>query len=84
MAANITSEIQSYAQTKYAGVKNTQYEEGDLEYEKYNPIFMNDSTHDQKPLQIYGKEAYERLKGIQRSADPEGVFAARMDGFKST
>jgi hypothetical protein len=81
-AANITSEIEAYAQKKYASIKNTNFEGEDLEEVKYNPIFMNDATKDQMPLQSYGEQAYERLKSIQRSFDPDGVWATRMDGFK--
>ena len=55
-----------------------------MEYEKFNPTFTNFATHDQRPLQSYGMEAYERLKEIQRSVDPEGVFVGRMDRFKYT
>ena len=85
-AQNITSSITSYAQRKYSGVKNSKSTGGrsDLERVKYNPIFMNDATHDQDPLHSYGEQAYERLKAIQRSIDPQGVFATRTYGFKFT
>jgi hypothetical protein len=61
-AANATSEIGSYAQKKYAGVKNTNFKDADLEeVEAYSsPTFMNDETKDQMQLQSCGKEAYER------------------------
>jgi hypothetical protein len=84
MAANITEEIQAYTKKIYADIKNTYYKEGHLEYEKCNPIFLNDVTHDQRLLQSCGKETYERLKRIQRSVDPEGVFATRTGWFKFT
>jgi hypothetical protein len=71
-APNITSEIESYAQKKYAGVKNANFNDGDSEEVRHNRIFMNDATKDRKPLHSYGKEAYERLKVFREIWTPMG------------
>lgn len=82
MAMNITASIDAYAKTTYAGVKNTNYKAGDIAYEEYNPIFLNDAMYDQLPLQSYGNESYTKLKTIQKEVDPQGFFPGRTGGFK--
>jgi hypothetical protein len=69
---------------KYAGVKKTNFKDGELEEVNHNPKFMNDATKDQKQLQSYEIEAPESLKAIQRNLDPDGLWATRIDGVKLT
>lgn len=83
-AEQITSDIDSYVRTTYAGVPNTRYVEGNLTYEEYNPLFLNDAMYDQKPAQSYGNNSYERLRAIQKNVDPNGFFPTRTGGFKYT
>jgi hypothetical protein len=64
--------------------RNRIFKDGDLEEVKHNPIFMNDTTKDQKQLQSYENETPERLKAIQRNSDPDGLWATRIDGVKLT
>jgi hypothetical protein len=82
VAMNITRSIDDYAEKKYAGVKNTNYRAGDVAVEEYNPIFLNDAMYDQKPLQSYGHDTYDKLKSIQQKYDPAGFFPSRTGGFK--
>lgn len=82
MAMNITSSIDAYAQRKYAGVLNSHYKSGNVMWEEYNPTFLNDAMYDQKPLQSYGQARYDRLKRIQKTYDPSGLFPTRTGGFK--
>jgi len=82
MAVNITTTIDEYAKTTYAGIPNTNYRSGDVEVEEYNPIFMNDAQYDQMPLQSYENDGYAKLKAIQQSVDPAGFFPSRTGGFK--
>lgn len=82
MAMNITASIQNYAETRYAGVLNSNYRSGDVTWEEYNPTFLNDAMYDQKPLQSYGQATYDRLKSIQKAYDPSGLFPTRTGGFK--
>lgn len=84
MARNMTTDIGTYAKTHYAGVKNSHYKAGDLMTEEYNPIFYNDAESDQDVLRSYGNTTYQRLKSIQRSVDPSGLFSTRTGGFKYT
>jgi hypothetical protein len=48
--------------------------------ESYNPFFANDATFDQDVLGSY-KDA-EKFKALQRSVDPNGLFAKHSGGFK--
>ncbi|KAF4625739.1 hypothetical protein G7Y89_g12424 [Cudoniella acicularis] len=82
MARSITATIDEYVKTTYAGIPNTHYGSGDLEVEEYNPIFMNDAMYDQKPLQSYENNGFAKLKAIQQSVDPSGLFPNRTGGFK--
>jgi hypothetical protein len=82
MAINITDSIDAYAQSTYAGVSNSNYKEGNVTWEEYSPTFLNDAMYDQLPLQSYGEETYERLKGIQKKYDTNGLFPSRTGGFK--
>lgn len=50
--------------------------------EAYNPFFANDATFDQDVLGSY-KDA-EKFKALQRSIDPQGLFAKNAGGFKYT
>lgn len=84
MAMNITNEIDTYAQKKYAGVANSHYVSGDLTWEEYSPTFLNDAMYDQLPLQSYGAATYDKLKTIQKTYDPNGLFPTRTGGFKFT
>jgi len=77
MAINITDAIDAYAQSTYAGVKNSNYQAGYVTWEEYDPTFMNDAMYDQDPLHSYGESTYERLKGIQQPVDPSRLFATR-------
>lgn len=83
-AEQILSDIDSYVRTTYAGVPNTRYVEGNLTYEEYNPLFLNDAMYDQQPAQSYGGNSYERLRAIQKQVDPNGFFPTRTGGFKYT
>jgi hypothetical protein len=84
MSMNITESILAYTKTNYAGVRNSHYRSGNLAEVQYNPVFLNDAMYDQKPLQSYGQETYEQLKGIQEAYDPAGLFPTRTGGFKFT
>jgi hypothetical protein len=84
LAAQMTANIEKYAKTHYANVQNSNYRAGDLMYEEYNPIFMNDAMSDHDPLHSYGRATYQRLKNFQRAVDPTGFFASRTGGFKYT
>ena len=84
MAVNITSSITAYAETTYKGVKNTNYQSGDVMTEEYNPLYLNDAMYDQKPLQSYGQRNFDQLKSIQQKYDPSGFFPGRTGGFKYT
>lgn len=84
VAMNITQSIDDYAEKKYNGVQNTNYQESDVMTEEYNPTFLNDAMYDQKPLQSYGQDTYARLKSIQHKYDPTGFFLGRTGGFKFT
>lgn len=44
------------------------------------PYFMNDAAEDQKVVESY--RDYEKLKALQRSIDPDGLFRTRLGGFK--
>jgi len=79
---NLQTNIDTYTQQRYPGVPNTRYVAGDLSYEEYNPIYLNDAMFDQKPMQTYGGTSYARLKAIQKAVDPEGFFPTRTGGFK--
>jgi hypothetical protein len=81
-AQQITSDIDTYTKTHYAGVPNTRYVEGNLTYEEYNPLFLNDAMYDQQPAKSYGGNSYERLTAIQKEVDPNGFFSTRTGGFK--
>lgn len=48
--------------------------------EAYNPFFANDATFDQDVLGSY-KDA-EKFKVLQKSMDPNGLFAKHSGGFK--
>ncbi|RDA86080.1 hypothetical protein CP532_1136, partial [Ophiocordyceps camponoti-leonardi (nom. inval.)] len=74
---------------EYAGIRPTNYVEGDdnsIEGEdnsiRYNPIFMNQASHDQRVLQSYGDATYQRLKAIHKAYDPQGLFSKRQGGFR--
>jgi hypothetical protein len=84
IAKQQTSDIETYSKTKYAGVKNSHYQAGDLAVKEYNPIFYNDAMFDQKPLQSLGNSTYERLQNYQKAVDPSGFFSTRTGGFKYT
>lgn len=81
-AQKITSDIESYSKAHYSGVPNTRYVAGNLTYEEYNPLFLNDAMYDQQPATSYGVGSYARLKAIQRRVDPHGFFSTRTGGFK--
>jgi hypothetical protein len=83
VAMNIKQSIDDYAQKKYNGVKNTNYQEGDVMRGEHNPTFLNDAMYDQKPLQSC-QDTYARLKSIQHKYDPTGFFLGRTGGFKFT
>ncbi|KAL9106843.1 MAG: hypothetical protein Q9227_008176 [Pyrenula ochraceoflavens] len=83
-AMNITASIDAYSKATYPGVKNTNYNEGDVTYEEYNPIFMNDAMYDQQPLQSYPQGSYSRLLNAKKMYDPNGFFTDRTGGFKFT
>ncbi|PHH88798.1 hypothetical protein CDD83_7047 [Cordyceps sp. RAO-2017] len=71
-------------ENKYAGIAPTNYAEGDLSFLSYNPLFMNDAMADQKVLQSYGEDNYQRLKAIHQKYDPDDFFSTRQGGFKFT
>ncbi|KXT17802.1 hypothetical protein AC579_5322 [Pseudocercospora musae] len=84
-AAAITAQtqpVQDYRKQKYAGVRPTNYQSGDLEFAASRPLFMNDAMFDQDPLRSYPDDVYAKLKQIQRQRDPDGFFSNRTGGFK--
>jgi len=83
-AVELANNAENYAQSHYAGVKNTRYQEGSLPYEEYNPTYSNDAMFDQQPYQTFGNNNYVKLKATQRKYDPNGFFATRTGGFKYT
>jgi len=82
IAIKLANDIESYVKSKYQGVPNTRYFEGNLAYEEYNPIFANDAMYDQAPYKTYGGRSYAKLKSIQKKVDPNGFFPGRTGGFK--
>lgn len=84
MAQKITEDILNYSQATYPGVRNSNYQSGDVMVESYSPVFLNDAMYDQKPFQSYGDGTYDRLKSIQEDYDPSGFFPSRTGGFKFT
>lgn len=44
------------------------------------PYFMNGAAEDQKVMESYRN--YEKLKALQMSIDPDGLFRTRLGGFK--
>ncbi|ODA80710.1 hypothetical protein RJ55_03669 [Drechmeria coniospora] len=66
----------------YAGIAPTHYEQGDLTFVSYNPIFMNDAMYDQDVLRSYGSENYARLRSTHEVYDQQGFFSKRQGGFK--
>ncbi|KAF7190653.1 putative FAD-linked oxidoreductase [Pseudocercospora fuligena] len=84
-AAAITAQtqpVQDYRKQKYAGVKPTNYQSGNLEFAASRPLFMNDAMFNQDPLRSYPDDVYAKLKQIQRQRDPNGFFSKRTGGFK--
>ena len=46
-------------------------------------LYLNDAAMDQRPIDSYGDENVQRLKGISREYDPDGVFQKlAKGGFK--
>lgn len=84
LATTLTNQAVNCSKFHYAGTRTTRYEEENLNYEKYDPIYSNDATFDQVPYQTYPWNNYARLNAIQRKYDPSGFFATRTDGFKYT
>lgn len=78
---NLTQAAQDYGRSKYANVRPTNYQSGDLGW-GYRPLFMNDAMFNQDPLKSYPAESYARLQQIQRQRDPNGFFSKRTGGFK--
>jgi hypothetical protein len=48
--------------------------------ETYNPFFANDATFDQDVLGSY--KGAEKFRALQKSVDPNGLFARHSGGFK--
>ncbi|KFY81129.1 hypothetical protein V499_00063 [Pseudogymnoascus sp. VKM F-103] len=46
------------------------------------PLFINDASFDQNPLETYG--GYETLKIAKAKYDPEGFFSSKTGGWKFT
>ncbi|KAL8647216.1 MAG: hypothetical protein Q9226_006520 [Calogaya cf. arnoldii] len=47
----------------------------------YDPyIFLNDAAPGQKVMRSYGKESFERMKGISRKYDPKQMFQKQVPG----
>ena len=78
----ITEPAQKYAREKYGDTKLTNWRSGETSRTNFNPLFLNDAMYDQDPLRSYGEATYEKLRGIQRERDPEGLFSKRTGGFK--
>ena len=92
-AKNISTVVSNYAKTTYRGVKPTHYGglgaddvdvlgDAGLEYQEYDPIFLNDAMYDQKPLQSYPVDNYARLLEAKARYDPHGFFTNRTGGYK--
>ncbi|EPE35102.1 FAD-binding protein [Glarea lozoyensis ATCC 20868] len=75
--------LETLLDTEFAGQKSSHYVEGSDNTDDGNSwVFFNDAMYDQNPLQSYGGDSYNRLKVIQRRADPLGFFPSRTGGFK--
>lgn len=80
----ISNSLHDLHEKNYLGVYPTNYKSGNLKDVSYKPIFMNDAMYDQKVLQSYGEETYQRLKATHSAYDPAGFFATRQKGFGFT
>ncbi|CZT42260.1 uncharacterized protein RSE6_02118 [Rhynchosporium secalis] len=82
LATEIMNNVVTYTKQRYAGVQGSNIIKG-VPGDGYRPsVFMNDAMADQKVLQGYGDETFERLKSVQRAYDPMGFFPSRTGGFK--
>ncbi|CZS99976.1 uncharacterized protein RCO7_01711 [Rhynchosporium graminicola] len=82
LATEIMNNVVTYTKQRYAGVQGSNFIKG-VPGDGYRPsVFMNDAMADQKVLQGYGDETFERLKSVQRAYDPMGFFPSRTGGFK--
>jgi hypothetical protein len=80
-----TALLETLLNTEFAGQKSSHYVEGKGTPNDGNSwVFFNDAMYDQNPLQSYGEGSYNRLKVIQRRADPLGFFPSRTGGFVYT
>jgi hypothetical protein len=82
IARSWTSNIEQYILENYATTVNTHYEGNNPTADKYKFRYMNDAMFDQKPLQSYGDDNYQRLKAIQKAYDPTGFFAKTTGVFE--
>ncbi|TQS33765.1 hypothetical protein Golomagni_05878, partial [Golovinomyces magnicellulatus] len=81
--ATLTDSLHDMHAEKYSGIKPTKYQEGDLEFISYNPVFMNDAMFNQDVLHSYGPDNYDRLEKIQRQYDPAAFLSGdRQSGWK--
>lgn len=81
IATTLASDIVKYSKNACPGVRNTRYVKGNLAYEEYDPLYSNDCMYNQQPYQTYGDGSYARLKSIQKSVNPCGLFPGRTGGF---
>jgi hypothetical protein len=58
----------------------TWLDEAGMSRDIYLPLFINDAAGDQPVFQSY--KEFEKLKALQRSVDPKGLFSGRAGGFK--
>ncbi|KAH9218626.1 hypothetical protein DL95DRAFT_423351 [Leptodontidium sp. 2 PMI_412] len=81
-ATEIMNNMVTYTKQTYPGLQGSNFKSGLPDDGYQPPIFMNDAMTDQKVLQGYGNETFERLKSVQKAYDPIGFFPARTGGFK--
>lgn len=82
ISRKLSSDLEAFVQANYAGELSTHEEVGGEKGAGNEFVYLNDAMDDQRPLESYGRENFERLKSIQRRYDPEEVLQSRTGGFK--
>ncbi|CAG8970919.1 hypothetical protein HYALB_00000898 [Hymenoscyphus albidus] len=82
ISQHLTESLEAFVEETYPGVKSTNEIGGGEKGAGNEFVYFNDAMSDQRPLESYGKESYERLRAIQRRYDPDGMLRSRTGGFK--
>lgn len=72
----------NYQQMTYEGVQPTNYVSGDLDWVPYHPLFANDAQVGQPVLQSYGRSTYKKMRQLQATLDPTGMFLLQTKSFQ--